>query len=132
MALTENKTLVELTLNMSCFDSDDCQSFIKVLASSTNLRQVTITQLRSEHVVKICRAMREHSVRQHVFLGPHQIIKDPVVMLTECKEVTCISFDSIAVSELEPLRTTLSLLSLVQSRDVFWPEGERTFYAQRN
>ncbi|KAH8033683.1 hypothetical protein HPB51_015305 [Rhipicephalus microplus] len=110
MALTENKTLVELTLNMSCFDSDDCQSFIKVLASSTNLRQVTITQLRSEHVVKICRAMREHSVRQHVFLGPHQIIKDPVVMLTECKEVTCIGFDSIAVSELEPLRTTLSLL----------------------
>lgn len=109
VALTENKTLVELTLNLSYFDSDDCRSFIKVLASSTNLKQVTVTQLRSEDVAAICRAMRESSMRQRFYLGTYQTIKDPVV-LTECKEMTCISFDSTVVNELEPLHTTLTLL----------------------
>uniref|UniRef100_A0A224YWP3 Nlr family card domain protein n=1 Tax=Rhipicephalus zambeziensis TaxID=60191 RepID=A0A224YWP3_9ACAR len=110
VALTENKTLAELTLDLSCFDSDECRSFIKTLASSTTLKQVTVTQLRSEDVAEICRAMREAGMRQRFFLGSHQTIKDPTVMLTECKEMTCIRFDSTGLDELEPLRTTLSLL----------------------
>ncbi|KAH7943837.1 uncharacterized protein LOC119400064 [Rhipicephalus sanguineus] len=110
VALTENKTLVELTLDLSCFDSDECRSFIKALASSTTLKQVTVARLRSEDVAEICLAMREAGMRQRFFLGTHQAIKDPVVTLTKCKEMSCVSFDSTELDELEPLRTTLSLL----------------------
>ncbi|KAL1483101.1 hypothetical protein MTO96_002171 [Rhipicephalus appendiculatus] len=34
VALTENKTLDELTLDLSCFNSDECRSFFKALASN--------------------------------------------------------------------------------------------------
>lgn len=110
VALTENKTLVELTLDLSCFNVAECCSFIKALASCASLKRITIERLQREDVTEICRAMREMGTRLQFFLGMHYAIQDPVVTLTECKELTCVSFDSTDVHEPDSLRTTLCLL----------------------
>ncbi|KAH7943681.1 uncharacterized protein LOC119400047 [Rhipicephalus sanguineus] len=110
VALTENKTLDELTLDMSCFNSDECRSFFKALASNASLKKITVERLRRKDVAEICRALRETGMRERFFLGIHHVIQDPVATLTECKELSRISVDSTILHDFDPLHTTLCLL----------------------
>lgn len=110
VALTENKTLDELTLDMSCFNSDECRSFFKALASNASLKKITVERLRRKDVAEICRALRETGLRERFFLGIHHVIQDPVATLTECQELSCISVDSTILHDFDPLHTTLCLL----------------------
>ncbi|XP_050032497.1 uncharacterized protein [Dermacentor andersoni] len=110
VALTENKTLDELTLDLSCFNPDECRSFFRALALNASLKKITVERLRRKDVAEICRALRETGMRERFFLGIHHVIQDPVATLTECKELSCISVDSTILHDFDPLHTTLCLL----------------------
>ncbi|KAH7943836.1 hypothetical protein HPB52_011979 [Rhipicephalus sanguineus] len=113
VALIENKTLTELTLNFACFNLADCQCFIRGLASNASLKRVTVDQLRQSIAAEICQAMRENGVWDRFFISEPLVIDDPVVVLTECKELHRITFNSgifESDQQSEQLHITLCLL----------------------
>lgn len=110
LALSENKSLDDLTLDLSCFNPDECRAFFRALASNTSLKKVTVERLRRKDVAEICEALRQTGMSDRFFLGVHHVVQDPVVTLTKCKELSCISVDSTILDELDPLHTTLCLL----------------------
>lgn len=111
--LIENKTLTELTLNFEVFNLAECQCFIRALASNASLKRVTVEQLTQSTAAEICRAVRENGVWDRFFISEPLVIEDPVVALTECKELHRIMFISgIFESDKlsEQLHATLFLL----------------------
>ncbi|KAL1484473.1 hypothetical protein MTO96_032568 [Rhipicephalus appendiculatus] len=64
VALLENKTLNELTLDMTLWTQlDDYKLFFQALARNTSLKKVNVPQFKYEHVADICRAVREAGVQ---------------------------------------------------------------------
>ncbi|KAL1483106.1 hypothetical protein MTO96_002176 [Rhipicephalus appendiculatus] len=53
VALTENKTLEELTLSLSWYDVEDWLSFFKALASNASLKKINVCQFPRKDVVEI-------------------------------------------------------------------------------
>ncbi|KAL1472895.1 hypothetical protein MTO96_022673 [Rhipicephalus appendiculatus] len=110
VALTRNKTLVQITLDLSWFNREECLKLLKALALHASLKKITVQRIRYEDAAVICRAIRETGAQQRFIFCESHINHDPAVMLTECKELSFVIFDSTATDELDPLRTTLSLL----------------------
>ncbi|KAH7985189.1 hypothetical protein HPB52_024271 [Rhipicephalus sanguineus] len=113
VVLIENKTLTELTLNFAVFNLAECRCFIRALASNVSLKRVTVDWLTQSTVAEICQAVRENGVWDRFFISAPLVIEDPVVALTECKELHRIKFDSDIFKpeqESEQLHATLSLL----------------------
>ncbi|KAH7944351.1 hypothetical protein HPB52_018606 [Rhipicephalus sanguineus] len=106
--LAENNTLVQITLDLSWFNREECWALLKALASHASIKKIFVQRIRNEDVAEICRATRNTGILQRLIFCENHAISDPVVMLTECKEAVFVSFDS-TVSD-ESLRTTLSLL----------------------
>ncbi|KAH7943538.1 hypothetical protein HPB52_009194 [Rhipicephalus sanguineus] len=109
-ALAENKTLQELTLCLNWINPDDCGSFFRMLARNTSLKKVTVRNIPDEHVTEICRALRETDVQGRFYVGKHRVLKDTVVELPECKELSHISVGNHDDDDIEPLLTALRLL----------------------
>ncbi|KAH7944352.1 hypothetical protein HPB52_018607 [Rhipicephalus sanguineus] len=109
MALAENNTLVQITVDLSGFNREESCALLKELASHASIK-VIVQRFRSEHVAEICRATRKTGIVQRFFPSGNHATSDAVVTLTECKEVRFVRFDSTVSDELDPLRTTLSLL----------------------
>ncbi|KAH7947452.1 hypothetical protein HPB52_012181 [Rhipicephalus sanguineus] len=105
VALTENKTLEELTLSLSWYDVDEWWSFFKALASNASLQKINVSQFPREDVTEIFRAMRETGVQERFFVGAHHDFEDTVVALTECKQLSCIEVDSTIFLRFEPVLT---------------------------
>ncbi|KAH8031643.1 hypothetical protein HPB51_019657 [Rhipicephalus microplus] len=61
-AFTENKTLEELTLDLSTFHTNGYNSLFRALASNPCLKKVTVELFKQEDVSEICRAIRETGV----------------------------------------------------------------------
>lgn len=118
VALIKNKTLVELTMNFECFNMAECRCFIKALASNVSLKKVTVEWLEHTTAAEICRTLRENGVCDRFSVDAPLVVEEPVVALTECKELHCIKFDSDIFDsdvygsdhESKQLRTTLFLL----------------------
>lgn len=110
VALGQNRSLESLTLDLSCFNADECRSFFEALAGNPSLKKVTVERIRRKDVAEVCQALRETGIKERFFLGIHHVIQDPVVTLTKCKELSCISVDSTILHDFEPLHKTLCLL----------------------
>ncbi|KAL1484474.1 hypothetical protein MTO96_032569, partial [Rhipicephalus appendiculatus] len=110
VAVSENKTLQELTLCLDWINPDDYGSLIKALARNTSLKKVTVQGFQDDHVTQICRAVRETRVQDRFVIGKHHIVKDTVLELPECKELSHIGVGCNDVDCFEPLRTALCLL----------------------
>ncbi|KAH7942976.1 hypothetical protein HPB52_003046 [Rhipicephalus sanguineus] len=110
VALSENKTLQDLTLCLDWINPDDFGSFFKALACSTSLKKVTVQNYNEQNVTHICRAMRETGVHDRFFIGKHQVTKDTVGQLPECKQLSHIYVGCHSADCLVPLHTALCLL----------------------
>ncbi|KAL1484461.1 hypothetical protein MTO96_032556 [Rhipicephalus appendiculatus] len=110
VALAENKTLQELTLALDWVDQDYYVSLFKALARHESLKKVTFRNFRYNHVTEICRAVRQTGVQDRVVVGKYHVVKDTVMDLPECKELSRIGVGCHHVDWLEPLRTALCLL----------------------
>ncbi|KAL1422941.1 hypothetical protein MTO96_021535 [Rhipicephalus appendiculatus] len=109
-AFTVNKTLEELTLDFSRFNTNEYRSLFRALASNPSLKKVTVEQVSGENVAEICRAVRETNARERFFVGTHYVIENTLDALTECKELSSVEVQSQLFNRSEPLLTTLSLL----------------------
>ncbi|KAL1477356.1 hypothetical protein MTO96_035798 [Rhipicephalus appendiculatus] len=113
VALAENKTLNELTLDMLLWmELDDYKLFFQALACNTSLKKVNIPKFKEEDLAEICRAVRQAGVQERVSLGEHRICEETTAVLPECKEVSCITLERRAHSHDEPLHITLRQLPM--------------------
>ncbi|KAH7943841.1 hypothetical protein HPB52_011984 [Rhipicephalus sanguineus] len=107
-ALGENTTLERLTMDLSCFNLEECRSLFKALASNISLKSIAVD--RFVPATEICRALRETGLLERLsFARPH-VVRDPIVTLRECKELSCISINSVDLRGFDPLHTALGLL----------------------
>ncbi|KAH7943679.1 hypothetical protein HPB52_009884 [Rhipicephalus sanguineus] len=127
-AVRENKTLEKLTMELSCFNLEQCRSLFEALKYNTTLKNITVERIRPEDAVEICRAMRETGVRERFFLGNPFTVQDPGATLTECRDLSSLDIDSRVLSEFDRFRTALRLLpscahvtslSLVEREELF-------------
>ncbi|KAH6943258.1 hypothetical protein HPB50_017984 [Hyalomma asiaticum] len=110
VALAENKTLAQLSLDMSLFNADDCWSFFKALARNTSLKKVIIHRFERKDIAEIFRALRETGVHERCLIGTHLVHRDTVGALSECKELSSIVVDTSKPRGIDMLSTTLDLL----------------------
>ncbi|KAL1468608.1 hypothetical protein MTO96_041382 [Rhipicephalus appendiculatus] len=108
--LANNKTLEELTLDLSLFSPEECRSFFEALARNESLKKVNVQDFRHKDVAEICRALRDNNVQERVFFGNHYVTQDTPQGLPECKEISCISVDEHRMCEFQPVYPTLRLL----------------------
>ncbi|KAL1472368.1 hypothetical protein MTO96_039384 [Rhipicephalus appendiculatus] len=74
--LANNKTLEELTLDLSLFSPEECRSFFEALARNESLKKVNVQDSRHKDVAEICRALRDNNVQERVFFGNHYVVQD--------------------------------------------------------
>ncbi|KAH7943024.1 hypothetical protein HPB52_004007 [Rhipicephalus sanguineus] len=110
VALTENETLEEVTLDSSLFKQHECRSFFKGLASNSSLKKVNVERLELEDMVDMFRVMQETGVEERFFVGTHHVLQDTIAALTECTFLSSVSLDSRSFRGLDPFFTALSLL----------------------
>lgn len=109
--LAKNKTLSELTLDLSYFSPQECRSFFEALARSDSLKKVNVQGFRQEDVAEICRALRDNGVQERLFFSNHYVLQHTAQVLPECKEISCISVDNLMFYGFQSLYSTLRLLS---------------------
>ncbi|KAL1442723.1 hypothetical protein MTO96_046273 [Rhipicephalus appendiculatus] len=109
-ALTRNKTLEELTLDLSRFNTTESQSLIGALASNPSLKKVTVEHFTHVDVAEICKAVRDTGVQESFILGQHCVRDSSVDALGECRELSSVKANSQLFGRFESLLTTLSLL----------------------
>ncbi|KAH7943771.1 hypothetical protein HPB52_011413 [Rhipicephalus sanguineus] len=110
VALDENTTLERLTMELSCFNLEECRSLFKALASHKSLKSITVDRLIPTAEVEICRALRETGLLERFFLARPHVVKDPVVTLRECKELSSIRINPMTLHGFDSVRTALGLL----------------------
>ncbi|KAH8037474.1 hypothetical protein HPB51_011049 [Rhipicephalus microplus] len=67
--LAKNKTLNELTLDLSSFSPEQCRSFFEAIARNQSLEKVNVQDFRHEDVAQICRALRDNDVQKRFFFA---------------------------------------------------------------
>ncbi|KAH7943542.1 hypothetical protein HPB52_009198 [Rhipicephalus sanguineus] len=112
MALAENSTLNELTLDLSWMDLNDCVSFFKALASNTSLKKVNVQSFNNTDETQIFQAMRDTGVQDRFVLGTHYLWQDTVAELLQCKQLSRISVLCDIFEDLERLQTFVYLLPM--------------------
>ncbi|KAH7932557.1 hypothetical protein HPB51_029228 [Rhipicephalus microplus] len=113
VALTENNTLSELTMDMLLWmELDDYKLFFLALACNSFLKKVNVPYLEDKDVADICRAVRQAGVQERVSLGKHRFWQETTAPLSECKELSCITLQRRAHFHDEPLHTTLRQLPM--------------------
>ncbi|KAH7943277.1 hypothetical protein HPB52_006711 [Rhipicephalus sanguineus] len=110
MALAENSTLNELTLDLWWMYLDDCVSFFKALATNTSLKRVNVRSFKHTDVTQIFQAMRDTGVQERFVVGTHYIWQDTVAELLQCKQLSSISVSGHIFDDLERLQTFVYLL----------------------
>ncbi|KAH7973009.1 hypothetical protein HPB52_020284 [Rhipicephalus sanguineus] len=110
VALGKNRTLERLTMELSCFNLKECKSLFKVLASNKSLKNITVERVRPTDEAEICRLLLETGVRERFFLSRPHVVEDPVVTLTECKELSGVTINTDTPRGLDSLHTALCLL----------------------
>ncbi|KAH7968977.1 hypothetical protein HPB52_013288 [Rhipicephalus sanguineus] len=110
VALTENKTLKELHLNLSrIIEPADYSSLFKALARNTSLQKVTLQTMRKDDMTQICRALQDTGVPERFFvIEPHEL--DTVAELPGCNELTSTSVACCSPLESGPLHSAVYLL----------------------
>ncbi|KAL3227501.1 hypothetical protein MRX96_004202 [Rhipicephalus microplus] len=110
-AFTENKTLEELTLDLSTFHTNEYNSLFRALASNPWLKKVNVELFKQEDVSEICRAIRETGVQECFFVGTHYVLENTAGTVRECKELSSVAVDTVMFERYEAVIATLSLLS---------------------
>ncbi|KAH8036411.1 hypothetical protein HPB51_000330 [Rhipicephalus microplus] len=108
--LPDNKTLVELALDLSKFNTNEYRPLFKALASNPCLKKVTVELFKQADVVELCRAVRTSDARERFYVGTHYLREDTVDALTECKELSSVAVPPQMFSSHEPVMTILRLL----------------------
>ncbi|KAH7964296.1 hypothetical protein HPB51_027465 [Rhipicephalus microplus] len=109
--LAKNKTLNELTLDLSSFSPEQCRSFFEAIARNQSLEKVNVQDFRHEDVAQICRALRDNDVQKRFFFGNHYVTQGTAQALEECEEITHISIDNtLRHCRCEGMFNTLHLL----------------------
>ncbi|KAL1443493.1 hypothetical protein MTO96_007405 [Rhipicephalus appendiculatus] len=75
VALTENNTLEELTLDFSWIKPEDCSSFFRALACNTSLKKINVPTFRQNDVAQICRALQDTGVPERFIVGQHHVLE---------------------------------------------------------
>ncbi|KAH7956048.1 hypothetical protein HPB52_005784 [Rhipicephalus sanguineus] len=110
VALAKNRTLERLTMELCCFNVEECKSFFKVLASNESLKNIAVERLRPTDEAEICRFLLETGVRERVFLARRHVFEDPAVTLTECKKLSRFNINTVTPRGFDSLHTALRLL----------------------
>ncbi|KAL1483505.1 hypothetical protein MTO96_033137 [Rhipicephalus appendiculatus] len=109
-ALTNNNPLEELTLDLSRFNTSECRSLFKAIASNPFLKKVNLERFKDADVAEICGAVRETGVQERFLIGTHCVLQNTVDALTKCKELSSVTVKSESLDSSKKLLTTLSLL----------------------
>ncbi|KAL1422939.1 hypothetical protein MTO96_021534 [Rhipicephalus appendiculatus] len=109
-ALTDNKSLEDLTLDLWKFGANEYGSLFKALASNPCLKKITVPLFKQADVAEICRAVRETGVQERFFIGTHYVLENTVDALTECKELSSVAVQPEMFHRYEPGIAILSLL----------------------
>ncbi|KAH8037085.1 hypothetical protein MRX96_022101 [Rhipicephalus microplus] len=103
VALTENRTLEELTLSLSWYDVEDWRSFFKALASNASLKKINVCpRCPPTDAAEIFRAMRQTGV-QGRFVGVLDVFDDAAFAKTEWSEVCSLRINSTTFHTYETL-----------------------------
>ncbi|KAH6942530.1 hypothetical protein HPB50_006955 [Hyalomma asiaticum] len=103
VALTENKTLTQLTLDLSWFNECECRCLFRAVASKECLRTVNVTAVRHEDVREILQALRDIGVEKRFHFSEDCSPRDPAVALTHSSP--CITIDTSAFQDNDALVT---------------------------
>ncbi|KAH7943840.1 hypothetical protein HPB52_011983 [Rhipicephalus sanguineus] len=107
-ALGENTTLEWLTIDLSCFNLEECRSLFKAVASNKSLKGIAVDCFTP--TTEICQALRETDLLERFSFSRPHLVSDPVVTLRECKELSCITITSTGLRGFDPFHTALGLL----------------------
>ncbi|KAH7943842.1 uncharacterized protein LOC119400063 isoform X2 [Rhipicephalus sanguineus] len=107
-ALGENATVERLTMDLSCFNLEECRSLFKAIASNKSLKSIAVDRFLP--TTEICRALRETGLLERFSFSRPHVVSDPVITLRECKELSYISITPTALSFFDSFHTALDLL----------------------
>ncbi|KAH7951422.1 hypothetical protein HPB52_008945 [Rhipicephalus sanguineus] len=110
VALGKNRTLERLTMELSCFNVEECKSLFKVLASNKSLKNIAVERVRPTDEAELCRLLLESGVWERFFFARPHLVEDPAVTLTECKELSGVTINTDTPRGLDSLHTALRLL----------------------
>ncbi|KAL1423722.1 hypothetical protein MTO96_020789 [Rhipicephalus appendiculatus] len=110
VALTENKTLVELSLDLSWFNRNECESLFKVLALHESLSYVHGHRVRNKYMIEIFEALQNAGLQERFSFDEHDVLEDSVVALTACEALGSVIVDSAVLGGFESLHSILGVL----------------------
>ncbi|KAL1423720.1 hypothetical protein MTO96_020787 [Rhipicephalus appendiculatus] len=111
VALTENKTLIDLSLDLSWFNRTECISLFKVIASHESLRRVYGHLVRKNDMAAIFETLRNVGWQGHFLFGIHPVFQRNVVALTTCERIRRVIVNSQDLGGWESLHGILGALS---------------------
>ncbi|KAL1483074.1 hypothetical protein MTO96_002144 [Rhipicephalus appendiculatus] len=103
VALSKNKTLQELTLTPSWFNTNECRSLFETVSSHASLKKVKLEVCEREDAVEIYRALRETGAQDRFFLGTHRALRENEVALTQSKKPSGVGVDEHVFYGLRPV-----------------------------
>ncbi|KAL1484467.1 hypothetical protein MTO96_032562 [Rhipicephalus appendiculatus] len=110
MAVAKNRTLNELTLDLSWMNLDDCLSFFKALASNTCLKKVNVQSFNDTDTTQIFQAMRDTGVQDRFVIGTLDLWQDTVAELLQYEQLSSIRVGRLINDDLEDVQSTMCLL----------------------
>ncbi|KAL1426091.1 hypothetical protein MTO96_018565 [Rhipicephalus appendiculatus] len=110
VALTKNKTLVELTLDLSWFNRNECEFLFKVLASHESLSKIHCHRVQNKDMTETFEALRNTGRQERFSFDMHHVLQDNVAALAACEEMWSVIVDTAVLDGFEPLHRILILL----------------------
>ncbi|KAL1423719.1 hypothetical protein MTO96_020786 [Rhipicephalus appendiculatus] len=111
VALTENKTLIELSLDLSWFSRNECKSLFKVIASHESLCKVYGHLVRKNDMAAIFEALRNVGWQERFSFYVQHVFQHNVVALTTCERMWRVVVNSYDLGGWESLHSLLGVLS---------------------
>uniref|UniRef100_A0A224YUR1 Nlr family card domain protein n=1 Tax=Rhipicephalus zambeziensis TaxID=60191 RepID=A0A224YUR1_9ACAR len=131
VALSKNKTLQELSLTPSWFNTNECRSLFETVSSHASLKKVKLEVCEREDAVEIYRALRETGAQDRFFLGTHRALRENEVALTQSNKPSGVGVDEyvfygyaqlLATLTLQPSHSHVTSLWLLLERDLLNPQ----------
>ncbi|KAH7943444.1 hypothetical protein HPB52_008479 [Rhipicephalus sanguineus] len=130
VALNENKTLEELTVDLSWCNTDECRSLFRALSNNVCLKKFTVEDFGNNDMVEICKAFREAGLQERIFIPRHHVGQGNTVAFNECTELSSIKIDSAIFHGFDQLLRALRLLpSCNHVRSLFVVVSDEMFNA---
>ncbi|KAL1480187.1 hypothetical protein MTO96_051254 [Rhipicephalus appendiculatus] len=118
VALTKNNTLQELTLTSSWFDTKECRSLFKAVASHASLKKVNLSVSERDDAAEINRAMRETAHGIASSLGTHRAPSEKCSCVHGVEGTARRQRRQASILRLRPVARHAKPAPIVQSRDL--------------